>query len=186
MSTMLTATPGQTIGPFFGYALPFDRGNELVPPGSPGAIQLHGVVTDGHGKPVPDALLEIWQADADGVIPKATGSLRRNGWTFTGWGRASTDDEGRYIFSTVLPGATQPDSAPFIMVTVFARGLLNRLFTRAYLPGEQLSVDPLLNSLPAERRHTMVADRDGHGLRFDIKLQGADETVFLRYPGHRP
>jgi len=60
------------------------------------------------------------------------------------------------------------------------------LFTRAYLPGEQLSVDPLLNSLPAERRHTMVADRDGHGLRFDIKLQGADETVFLRYPGHRP
>ena len=186
MSTMLTATPGQTIGPFFGYALPFDRGNELVPPGSPGAIQLHGVVTDGHGKPVPDALLEIWQADADGVIPKATGSLRRNGWTFTGWGRASTDGEGRYIFSTVLPGATQPDSAPFIMVTVFARGLLNRLFTRAYLPGEQLSVDPLLNSLPAERRHTMVADRDGHGLRFDIKLQGADETVFLRYPGHRP
>src|SRR6476660_8307518 len=112
MSTMLTATPGQTIGPFFGYALPFDRGNELVPPGSPGAIQLHGVVTDGHGKPVPDALLEIWQADADGVTPKATGSLRRDGWTFTGWGRASTDDEGRYIFSTVLPGATQPDSAP--------------------------------------------------------------------------
>jgi protocatechuate 3,4-dioxygenase, alpha subunit len=186
MSTMLTATPGQTIGPFFGYALPFDRGNELVPPGSPGAIQLHGVVTDGHGKPVPDALLEIWQADADGVTPKATGSLRRDGWTFTGWGRASTDGEGRYIFSTVLPGATQPDSAPFIMVAVFARGLLNRLFTRAYLPGEQLSGDPLLNSLPAERRRTMVADRDGHGLRFDIKLQGADETVFLRYPGHRP
>ena len=73
------------------------------------------------------------------------------------------------------------------MVAVFARGLLNRLFTRAYLPGEQLAGDPLLNSLPAERRHTMIADRDGHGLRFDIKLQGAgDETVFLRYPGHRP
>ena len=69
MSTMLTATPGQTIGPFFGYALPFDRGNELVPPGSPGAIRLHGVVTDGRGEPVPDALLEIWQADADGAIP---------------------------------------------------------------------------------------------------------------------
>src|SRR6476620_5515991 len=103
MSPMLTATPGQTIGPFFGYALPFDRGNELVPPGSPGAIQLHGVVTDGHGKPVPDALLEIWQADADGVIPKATGSLRRNGWTFTGWGRASTDGEGRYIFRRCFP-----------------------------------------------------------------------------------
>jgi protocatechuate 3,4-dioxygenase, alpha subunit len=186
MSTLITATPGQTVGPFFGYALPFDRGNELVPPGSPGAIQLHGVVTDGDGKPVPDALLEIWQADADGVIPETTGSFRRDGWTFTGWGRAGTDDEGRYSFSTVLPGATQPDSAPFILVTVFARGLLNRLFTRAYLPVEQLSSDPLLNSLPAERRHTLVAARDEHGLRFDIKLQGVDETVFLRYPGHRP
>jgi protocatechuate 3,4-dioxygenase alpha subunit len=186
MSTLLTATPGQTVGPFFGYALPFERGNELVPPGSAGAIQLHGVVTDGDGKPVPDALLEIWQADTDGVIPTATGSLRRDGWTFTGWGRASTDGEGRYSFSTVLPGATQPDSAPFVMVTIFARGLLNRLFTRAYVPSERLSGDPLLNSLPAERRHTLVAARDEHGLRFDIKLQGADETVFLRYPGHRP
>jgi protocatechuate 3,4-dioxygenase, alpha subunit len=84
MST-LTATPGQTIGPFFGYALPFERGNELVPPGAPGAIRLHGVVTDGAGAPVPDALVEIWQADADGVVPTATGSLRRDGWTFTGW-----------------------------------------------------------------------------------------------------
>jgi protocatechuate 3,4-dioxygenase alpha subunit len=186
MTTLLTATPGQTVGPFFGYALPFDRGNELVPPRSPGAIQLHGVVTDGDERPVPDALLEIWQADADGVIPKATGSLQRDGWSFTGWGRASTDGEGRYSFSTVLPGATQPDSAPFIMVAVFARGLLNRLFTRAYIPAERLSDDPLLNSLPAERRHTLVAVRDEHGLRFDIKLQGEDETVFLRYPGHRP
>jgi protocatechuate 3,4-dioxygenase alpha subunit len=186
MSTLLTATPGQTVGPFFGYALLFDRGNELVPPGRPGAVQLHGVVTDGEGKPVPDALLEIWQADVDGVMPTSTGSLRRDGWTFTGWGRASTDDEGCYSFSTVLPGATQPDSAPFILVTVFARGLLNRLFTRAYLPGEQLAGDALLNSLPAERRHTMIAARDEHGLRFDIQLQGADETVFLRYPGHRP
>jgi len=185
MST-LTATPGQTIGPFFGYALPFERGNELVPRGSAGAIRLHGVVTDGSDAPVPDALLEIWQADADGVIPRSTGSLRRDGWTFTGWGRACTDDEGRYSFSTVLPGATQPDSAPFILVAVFARGLLNRLFTRAYLPGEHFAGDALLNSLPAERRQTMIAARDEHGLRFDITLQGVGETVFLRYPGHRP
>ena len=87
MSSLLTATPGQTIGPFYGYALPFDYGSDLVPPGSPDAIQFHGVVTDGEGNPVPDALLEIWQADADGEIPSATGSLRRDGWTFTGWGR---------------------------------------------------------------------------------------------------
>src|SRR5690242_17281782 len=87
----LAATPGQTIGPFFGYALPFARDSELVAPGSPGAVRLHGVVTDGAGAPVPDALLEIWQADAHGVVPTAPGSLRRDGWTFTGWGRASTD-----------------------------------------------------------------------------------------------
>ena len=125
MSTLLTATPGQTVGPFFGYALPFERGNELVPPGSPGAIRLHGTVTDGAGNPVPDALLEIWQADAEGNVPTATGALRRDGWTFTGWGRAATDDDGHYGFTTVLRPV-----APFISMTIFARGLLNRLFTR--------------------------------------------------------
>jgi len=187
MSTLLTATPGQTVGPFYGYALPFDRCDELVPPGSPGAIQFHGIVTDGEGNPVPDALLEIWQADADGGIPSATGSLRRDGWTFTGWGRAATDDAGHYSFSTVLPGSSTTGSAPFILVTVFARGLLNRLFTRAYPPGDQLANDPLLNSLPAHRRQTLIATQDATGLRFDIKLQaGDDETVFLSYRGHRP
>ncbi|MET0454872.1 MAG: protocatechuate 3,4-dioxygenase subunit alpha [Mycobacterium sp.] len=182
MTTLLTATPGQTIGPFYGYALPYDRGPELVPPGTPGAIQFHGVVRDGAGQPVPDALLEIWQADTNGAVPTATGSLRRDGWSFTGWGRAATDDAGVYSFTTVMPGAVG-GSAPFIMVTVFARGLLNRLFTRAYVPGEHLADDHLLNSLPDDRRHTLIADRDDTGLRFDVKLQGEDETVFLRYPG---
>jgi protocatechuate 3,4-dioxygenase, alpha subunit len=185
MNTLLAPTPGQTIGPFFAYALPFERDNELVPPGSPGSIRLHGVVTDGAGAPVPDALLEIWQADASGAVPSATGSLHRDGWTFTGWGRASTDDEGHYSFTTVEPGAVQADSAPFIAVTVFARGLLNRLFTRAYVPDDRLGGDLLLNSLPAQRRQTLIAVRDEHGLRFDVRLQGDDETVFLRYPGHR-
>ena len=183
MSTLI-ATPGQTIGPFFGYALPFDRDNELVPPGSPGAIRFHGTVTDGAGAPVPDALLEIWQADSDGEVPRATGSLNRDGWTFTGWGRASTDPEGRYNFTTVKPGATQPGSAAFFAITVFARGLLNRLFTRAYLPGAEPAADPLLASLPEERRNTLIAMRDEHGLRFDIRLQGDGEIVFLRFPGH--
>ena len=184
----MTATPGQTVGPFFGYALPFDRGSELVPPGSPGSIQLHGVVTDGAGLPVPDALLEIWQADADGNVPTAGGGLRRDGWTFTGWGRAATDDEGHYRFTTVLPGSTNPDAAPFISVAVFARGLLNRLFTRIYLPGDHLASDSLLASLPAERRGTLIAGAEDRGLRFDVSLQdapGRPETVFLTYPGHR-
>lgn len=180
MTTLLTATPGQTVGPFFGYALPFERGSELVPPGSPGSIRLHGKVTDGLGHPVPDALLEIWQADSDGNVPNATGALRRDGWTFTGWGRASTDDEGAYSFTTVTP------RAPFISMTIFARGLLNRLFTRIYLPGDHLAADPLLASLPEARRGTLIAVAEHQGLRFDLSLQGAQETVFLQYPGHRP
>lgn len=187
MTTMLTATPGQTVGPFFGYALPFDRCNELVPPHTPDAVQLSGVVSDGEGRPVPDALLEIWQTDTDGTIPAHPGSLQRDGFTFTGWGRAATADDGRYNFSTVIPGAPRPGAAPFILVTVFARGLLNRLFTRAYIPGNRLAQDPLLAALPPERRHTLIATRDAHGLRFDIQLQdapGKPETVFLRYPGH--
>jgi protocatechuate 3,4-dioxygenase alpha subunit len=188
MSTLLPATPGQTVGPFFGYALPFDRCNELVPPGSPNAVQLHGVVADADGRGLPDALLEIWQADADGTIPNASGSLHRDGWTFTGWGRATTDEAGRYTFTTVIPGVTEPVVAPFISITVFARGLLNRLFTRAYIPGKQLENDSLLNTLTPERRDTLIATRDQTGLRFDIQLQGTPdkpETVFLRYPGHQ-
>lgn len=188
MSTMLTATPGQTIGPFYGFALPAAHAHELVPPGHPGAIQFHGRVTDGDGAPIPDALLEISQADPNGILPSsAPGSLDRDGWTFTGWGRTATDPGGHYSFTTVAPGATQPDSVPFIGVTVFARGLLNRLFTRAYLPGCQLGSDKLLAALPAARRETLIAVADEHGLRFDIRLQGgreAEETVFLRYPGH--
>jgi protocatechuate 3,4-dioxygenase alpha subunit len=187
MTTIPTATPGQTIGPFFGYALPFDRCNELVPPASPNAIRLSGVVADGEGQPVPDALVEIWQADAEGAVPRNPGSLRRDGSTFTGWGRASTGNDGRYVFSTVVPGAFRPGTAPFILLTVFARGLLNRLFTRAYLPGEHLADEPLLTSLPADRRGTLIATRDAAGLTFDIQLQeapGRPETVFLRYPRH--
>lgn len=178
----LTATPGQTIGPFFGYALPFERGNELVSPDSPDAIRLHGTVTDGAGAPIPDALLEIWQADRDGLVPTAPASLRRDRGTFTGWGRAETDTSGHYRFTTVKPGAPR-QSTPFIAVTVFARGLLNRLFTRAYLPGDHLYPDRLLSSVPAARRHTLVAVADDQGFRFDIRLQGAEETVFLRYRG---
>jgi protocatechuate 3,4-dioxygenase alpha subunit len=183
MSTF-SATPGQTIGPFFGYALPFDRDNELVPPGSLGAIRLHGIVTDGAGAPVPDALLEIWQADADGVVATATGSLRRGGRSFTGWGRACTDDEGYYSFTTVKPAAIEGDSTPFFAIAVFARGLLDGLFTRAYVAGEHFKHDRLLSMVPVDRRHTLIATPDALGQRFDIRLQGKDETVFLRFPGH--
>lgn len=183
MSELLTATPGQTVGPFFGYALPYEGGGELVPPNTLGAIRFHGRVTDGDGKPIPDVMLEIWQPDAAGAISREAGSLRRDGWTFTGWGRAGTDDDGHFTFSTVEPGPTEPGGSAFIMVTVFGRGLPNRLFTRAYVPAPALGHDRLLADLPDDRRETLVAVRDQQGLRFDIRLQGDRETVFLRYAG---
>ncbi len=183
----LTPTPGHTIGPFFGFALPFERDSELVDRGAPGAIRVHGVVTDGHGTPIPDALLEIRQADADGSIPCVTGSLVRDRHTFTGWGRASVDREGHYTFTTLNPGVTRPGRAPFLSLVVFARGLLDKLHTRLYLPDDAaaLAADPLLRSLTAEERATLVATREPNGdLRFDIRLQGEGETVFLTYPRH--
>ncbi|MCW2848277.1 MAG: protocatechuate 3,4-dioxygenase subunit alpha [Marmoricola sp.] len=181
----LPPTPGQTIGPFYGYALPYPGDSELVPVSDPDAIRLHGTVYDGAGNPVPDALLEIWQADRDGTVARAEGSLERDGWTFTGWGRAAVDGNGHYSFTTVLPGATEPGAAPFFAMTVFARGLLNRLFTRAYPPLDEaaLAQDALLQSLPEDRRRTLVATADEQGYRFDVRLQGDDETVFLQFPG---
>ena len=116
----LVPTPGQTIGPFFGYALPYDGGEELVPPGSARAIRLHGTVYDGAGDPVPDALLELWQADENGRVVQQEGSLHRDGWTFTGWGRASVDGNGHYSFSTVRPGADRARPAAMFMITIFA------------------------------------------------------------------
>jgi protocatechuate 3,4-dioxygenase alpha subunit len=168
------STPGQTVGPFFGFALPFPGDADLLPPGHPRAVQLTGLVLDGAGKPVPDALLEIWQTDEDGTIPSQGGSLRRDGHTFTGWGRAATDLDGRYSFTTARPTG-------FVAVVVFARGLGDRLLTRAYLPGTP--DDTLLLSLPEERRASLRMTEEDTRLVFDIRLQGADETVFLRFPG---
>jgi protocatechuate 3,4-dioxygenase alpha subunit len=182
---ILTATPGQTVGPFYGYALPYPGGDELVPPGRADAIRLHGTVYDGAGNPVPDALIEIWQADGNGDVPHAEGSLERNGWTFTGFGRAAVDGSGHYSFTTVRPGPTEAGAASFFAMTVFARGLLNRLFTRVYLPEDEdaLAGDPLLASVPENRRATLVAHPDADGYAFDVRLQGEGETVFLAFPG---
>ena len=183
----VTPTPGQTIGPFFHFALPFDLDRELVAREQPYAVRLHGYVRDGEGQGIQDAMIEIRQADADGEVPAVPGSLRRDGAAFTGWGRSSTDPTGHYWFSTLEPGATTPGSAPFIAVTVFARGLLNRLFTRIYLPVDEqvLAADPFLSSLDEDERRSMIAVREPDGsLRFDIHLQGPDQTVFLSFPRH--
>jgi protocatechuate 3,4-dioxygenase alpha subunit len=184
MATKLVPTPGQTVGPFYGYALPFEKDNELLPPGFPGSIRLQGTVYDGAGHTIPDAILEIWQPDAEGNVVQRTGSLVRDGYTFTGWGRGAVGNTGVYTFTTVNPGPTKPGAAPFISVAIFARGLTNRLFTRIYLPEdtEALANDPLLSSLDPERRKTLIARRDADGgLTFDIRLQGEGETVFLDF-----
>jgi len=184
VTSPLRPVPGQTVGPFFGFALPYDRGSELLPPAHPDAVRLHGTVVDGAGDPVPDALLELWQPDSAGTVVQQHGSLHRDGWTFTGWGRAATDNLGHYSFTTCLPGPTSAGAAPFFAVAVFARGLLDRLFTRVYLPEHpNLAGDRLLSSVAAERRGTLIAAREHTGLVFDVHLQGARETVFLTYPG---
>lgn len=182
-STRPAGTPGQTVGPFFGFALPFPRDHELVAPGTEGARRLHGRVLDGAGDGVPDALIEIRVPTSTGTITSAAGSWHRDGWSSTGWGRCATDGAGHYSFTTPLPEDVEP--AMFVAVVVFARGLVDRLATRCYLPGPggETPVDPWLSALPGDRRATVVAHRDGPAsYRFDLRLQpSADgpETVYL-------
>jgi protocatechuate 3,4-dioxygenase, alpha subunit len=181
--TESACTPGQTVGPFLDLGLPFPGDSAMVDPGDPQAIRLYGTVYDGGGAAVEDALVELWQPDSAGDVPRQAGSLRRDHAVFTGWGRCATDSAGRYSFITVTPGSVTAGRPPFFAVTVFARGLLDRLFTRAYLPGAEPHSDPLLAALAPERRPALLcaAENDGAAYRFDIHLQGPAETVFLAY-----
>lgn len=172
--TFRTETPSQTVGPFLSIGLPWADGPEVVGDGTPGAFWLRGTVTDGNGAVIPDALVETWQADPDG----------RFGGEFRGFGRCPTDDEGRYGIRTVKPGVVPAPAggtqAPHLDVSVFARGLLNRVVTRVYFADEPgNATDPVLSGVPADRRDTLIAVPDGDGYRFDIRLQGTDETVFF-------
>lgn len=180
-------TPSQTVGPFYGYALPFPGGGEIAPAGHPGTITVHGHVLDGAGEPVPDAVLEFWQPAPDGSRTGAPGSMRRDpvtgghlgrdGLTFTGFGRVATDADGRWVVRTLPPGGV-----PYLSVCVFARGLLHHLYTRVYLPGDSAGADPLLASSNRTAAWTLVAvEAAPRTYRFDIRLQGAEETVFLDF-----
>ncbi|MEV7241980.1 protocatechuate 3,4-dioxygenase subunit alpha [Streptomyces sp. NPDC093248] len=185
-------TPSHTVGPFYGYALPFRGGEDIAPLGHPDTVTVHGHVLDGEGRPLPDALVELWGPRPDGTVPRVDGSIRRdpatgghlgrNGVEFTGWGRVQTDVDGHWYARTLRPGA-RGDSAPYLSVCVFARGLLVHLFTRIYLPGDEaaLAADPLLARV-GDRRGTLIAGDEGGGTyRFDIRLQGEGETVFLEF-----
>ncbi len=184
----LMPTPGQTIGPFFHDALPYAGDREVVAPGRADAVRLRGVVRDGAGEPVPDALVETWQTGPAGDVVQEPGSLHRDGHRFTGFGRAATDRSGEYVVTTLRPGPHAPGTAAFFVVTVFARGLLHRLVTRAYLPdgagndAAALEQDVLLSSVDPTRRATLLALAEDRGYRFDVHLAGEQETVFLTYP----
>ncbi len=175
-------TPSQTIGPFFRFGMAWMEGADLVPPGSSGAVTLSGLVIDGAGQPVPDALIEIWQAGPDGRLGVGGESGDQPGWT--GFGRCLADDRGRFEFTTLKPGSVDEEQAPHIDVSVFARGLLQRVVTRIYFPDEVEANgrDPVLRSIEDPgARATLVAVPNGDGLRFDIQLQGERETTFFAY-----
>ncbi|KQM84607.1 hypothetical protein ASE68_10230 [Agromyces sp. Leaf222] len=164
--------------------MPYDGGPDVRAPWQPDAIRLHGTVFDGAGDPIPDAIVEIWGADATGRPSTERGSFTRDQHGFTGFGRAAVDRDGHYSFTTIKPGAMRDGSAPYLLVTLFARGVLQHLFTRAYFGDEPTANagDPLLARLDADRRGTLVAEPDGQGsYRFDLRLQGDGETVFLDY-----
>jgi protocatechuate 3,4-dioxygenase alpha subunit len=196
----LPVTPSQTIGPFFAVGLIWADGPDVVPDGTPGAVRIGGRVLDGAGDPVPDALVETWQADPQGCFahpddPRGPGgSGGPPGWSpggsgdggFRGFGRCPTDAQGRWAVRTLKPGPVPaPDGgteAPHLDVSVFARGLLHRVVTRIYFPdeAEANAADPLLGAIPDPRlRERLVAVPDSDGLRFDIWLQGELETPFL-------
>ena len=188
-------TPSSTVGPYFLYGLiPSTYGghdiitNSLATPGIAGErIRIEGRVFDGNGAPVPDALLEIWQADAAGRFEHASASRTLPNSAFKGFGRAPTDAEGRYWFETIKPGCV-PDpqgnpQAPHITINLFARGVLKQMPTRIYFSDESNDNDPVFALVPVERRSTLIAKRedtrDAAVYTFDIRLQGENETVFF-------
>lgn len=157
-------TPWQTPGPYLAMALDWPDGPHIVPEGTPGAVLLSGTLRDGAGEPVPNGLIEVWQAN--------------------GFGRCITDHNGRYWFRTVKPYQDGSGEAPHLTVSICTRGLLRRVITRVYFPDEHAAnaADPLLGELAAADRELLTARPDGeHALRWDIMLQGPGETQFFAF-----
>lgn len=186
-------TPSQTVGPFFAYVLtpraygyPEIATGDVATPDAVGErIRIEGYLIDGAGEPIPDAMIEIWQADGEGRY--STADMGRNA-AFTGFGRADLDSNGYFAFDTVkpgpVPGQDGRSQAPHVNVGIFARGLLKRLFTRIYFEDEASNADDAVLSLvPSERLGTLVARRRERGgttvYSLDIRLQGEGETVFF-------
>jgi protocatechuate 3,4-dioxygenase alpha subunit len=182
---MLPVTPSQTAGPFLHIGMLWPDGPMVVDEDAPGAIWIGGRIIDGAGELIGDALVETWQADAEGRF--ASPEDPRGAVTdFRGWGRCQTDGQGSWRIRTVKPGpAPAPDGgvqAPHIDLTIHARGLLRQLFTRVYFADEAdaNSADPVLASLPDDdARRSLLATEVKGGYAIDIRLQGDDATVFF-------
>jgi protocatechuate 3,4-dioxygenase alpha subunit len=183
----LPPTASQTIGPFLHIGTDWLRIERMAPPEYPGRhLVLEGRVLDGDGAPVPDALVEVWQADSTGHYSHPDDPREPTTTPgFQGFGRVPTDDGGRFRFSTIMPGPVPHPSgglqSPHLLVSVFMRGLLDRVVTRCYFPDEALlAEDRVLQSVPPERRGTLVAHQVADGrFEWDVVLQGPDETVFF-------
>ena len=182
---MANPTPSQTVGPFFARELLWSDGGKVLFPGHGERITLTGRVFDGAGAPIFDALVETWQADASGTIPSGGEDARPYGY-----GRVSTDADGRYAIETVMPGSFRGPGgetyAPQISVTIFARGLLKAVQTRVFLaPLAAIKDDPLARAIgDPERLRTLIAARDPGALnvyRWDVRLRGAGEAVFIEF-----
>jgi protocatechuate 3,4-dioxygenase alpha subunit len=185
----LAATTSQTVGPYFQIGMQWYYPDNLAPEGVSGErVAIQGRVLDGDGVPVPDAVLEIWQANAQGKYAHAEDTQSKPlESAFNGYGRVPTDNEGRFCFTTIkpgpVPGPEGKDQAPHLLVSVFMRGLLTRLVTRVYFPNDTRNADDyILNLVEPERRSTLIAktvgDRAGV-LVWDVVLQGEKETVFF-------
>jgi protocatechuate 3,4-dioxygenase, alpha subunit len=187
----LPVTPSQTVGPFLAIGLPWQDGPFVVPPGTPGAITITGRIFDANGEALPDALVETWQAGPDSGFahpddPRGAAGPRSD--QFRGFGRSATSAEGLYHILTLRPGPLPcPDGgteAPHIDVSVFSRGLLDRVVTRIYFADEAAAnaADPVLASVDPDRRATLIATTEPgrpDEFRFDIRLRGDRETVFF-------
>ncbi|MGH6790674.1 MAG: protocatechuate 3,4-dioxygenase subunit alpha [Pseudolabrys sp.] len=202
---MSEITPSQTVGPFFAYGLTPDGrcewdpngqyswketvGDNLVTPDATGErIRITGRVTDGDGQPINDALIEIWQADAQGRYTHPRDNRALPNAAFKGFGRSATDKNGEYGFETVkpgpVPGPNGKPQAPHIVFCIFSRGMLRQIYTRLYFADEAGNAsDPILAMVPADRRGTLIAGKETKGgaplYRFDIRVQGDKETVFF-------
>lgn len=190
-------TPSQTVGPYFAYGLTSNGkyewndafSNNLVTADASGErIRVEGRVFDGDGALVPDCMLEIWQADAQGRFSDPQDKRAPPNTSFKGFGRCATDGNGGYAFDTIKPGqVADPDGklqAPHLLLAVFARGMLLHLYTRIYFDGEAANAaDPVLALVPADRRATLIAARKpgaGNAVYvLDVHLQGDKETVFF-------